>query len=281
MAREGIAMDLPGMLDNDPRGDRLTSRNWSQTPRPRRRLTLRFHAGTGDVRNRCHTLNPSIPSDEMSLATAIPRTNVLPVPYFMQPTNNTCQSTCLKMMATYFEEQVVVQSTGAAGRDILEIWKDINESPERPVKMRNAHANMKWWLERHFPTLRFEYLTLTDAASALEKMIAFINAGMPVLVSVSHARVAGHIILVVGYENYTPLTSTPDFDLVVHDPYGRFDPSLISKSYGRLRWLGGMSLVGGGEIGPGQSCRLNLGAVGRQAKKDSRRGTYYLLSARS
>jgi hypothetical protein len=209
------------------------------------------------------------------------RTTVLPVPYFVQPTSITCQSTCLKMMATYLEQSVVLQSTGAAGRDIVDIWKDVNESPQRPVKARNAHANMKWWLEKHFPTLRFEYVTLTDEGRALDKIVGFIDSRMPVLMSVSHARVPGHIILVVGYENYVQLSSTPDFDLVVHDPYGRFDPSLVSKAYGRLRWLQGMSLVGGGEIGPGQSCRLSVAAVGRQRQGDARRGTYYLLSARS
>jgi Peptidase_C39 like family len=212
--------------------------------------------------------------------TGASRTRVLPVPYFMQPTDNTCQSTVLKMMASYLGQSVMRQSTGAAERDILDIWKDVNESPQRPSKMRNAHSNMKWWLEQHFPSLRFEYLAITDEVEALEKIIGFIDASMPVLVSVSHARVAGHIILVVGYENYMPMASTPDFDLVVHDPYGRFDPSLLSKSYGRMRWLGGSSLVGGGETGPGQSCRLSLAAVGRQRKGDSRRGTYYLLSAR-
>ncbi|HEX5576513.1 MAG TPA: C39 family peptidase [Gemmatimonadales bacterium] len=208
------------------------------------------------------------------------RTIVLPVPYFSQPTSDTCQSTCLKMMATYLEQSVVLQSTGGGERDILEIWKDVNQSPQRPVMARNAHANMKWWLERHFPTIRFEYLTLTDEGRALEKIVAFIAGGVPVLMSVSHARVPGHIILVVGYENYVPSASTPDFDLVVHDPYGRFDPSLLSKSYGRMRWLGGMSLVNGGETGPGQSCRLKITSVGRQRRGDARRGTYYLLSAK-
>src|SRR2546425_9228731 len=85
------------------------------------------------------------------------RSRVVPVPYFAQPTGITCQSTCLKMMATYLEQSVVMQSTGAADRDILEIWKDINEDPKRPVKVRNAHKNMKWWLGRHFPTLIFDY----------------------------------------------------------------------------------------------------------------------------
>jgi hypothetical protein len=107
-------------------------------------------------------------------------------------------------------------TTGAGERDGLAIWKDVNESSERPVKVRNAHANMKWWLERHFPSLRFEYHQIADEICACEKIIDFINAGMPVLVSVSHARVEGHIILVVGYENYMPLMSTPNFHLMVH-----------------------------------------------------------------
>jgi hypothetical protein len=216
----------------------------------------------------------------MSTLTQFSRTVILPVPYFAQPTSNTCQSTCLKMMATYLEQTIVLQSTGGGDQDILDIWKDVNESPKRPVMARNAHANMKWWLEQHFPTIRFEYHTLTDEGRALEKIVSFIEGGVPVLMSVSHARVPGHIILVVGYENYAALASTPDFNLVVHDPYGRFDPSLLSKSYGRLRWLGGMSLVTGGETGPGQSCRLQISSVGRQRMADSRRGTYYLLSAK-
>jgi hypothetical protein len=217
----------------------------------------------------------------MATAVGPVRTTVLPVPYFRQPTGITCQSTCLKMMATYLEQSVVFQSTGAAGRDILDIWKEINESPRRPVKARNAHANMKWWLETHFATIKFEYLTLTDPERAVGKIVAFIDARMPVLMSVSHARTAGHIILVVGYENYTALASTPNFHLVVHDPNGRFDPSLLSKAYGRLSWLGGMSLVSGSETGPGQTCRLSVEAVKRQREGDKRRGTYYLLSARS
>jgi hypothetical protein len=184
------------------------------------------------------------------------------------------------MMATYLEQSVVLQSTGAGERDVLAIWKDINESSERPVKVRNAHANMKWWLERHFPSLRFEYHQIADEICACEKIIDFINAGMPVLVSVSHARVEGHIILVVGYENYMPLMSTPNFHLMVHDPYGKFDPSLLSSTYGAKRYVGGMSLMSGGQAGPGQNCRLPMGGVGRQRMGDARRGTYYLLSAR-
>jgi hypothetical protein len=186
----------------------------------------------------------------------------------------------LKMMARYLEQAVVFQSTGAGAREILDIWKDINESKERPVKARNAHANMKWWLERHFPSLHFDYHTIMDEIRACETVIEFINFGMPVLMSVSHARVEGHIILVVGYENYVPMMSTADFHLVVHDPYGKFDPSLLSSTYGAKRYVGGMSLMSGGQVGPGQNCPLHMTGVGRQRVGDARRGTYYLLSAR-
>lgn len=208
------------------------------------------------------------------------RSKILPVPYFAQPTGITCQSTCLKMMATYLEQYIVRQSTGAGARDILNIWKDVNESKDRPSQVRNAHTNLKWWLERHFPSIQFEYSTMAVETRVIEKVVDYIDKGIPVLMSVSHARVAGHIVLAVGYENYQPLTSTPDFHLVVHDPYGRFDPSLLSNTYGGKRWDGGMSLVSGGQRGPGQNCRLPLTGVGRQRSGDTNRGTYYLLSGK-
>jgi hypothetical protein len=44
--------------------------------------------------------------------------------------------------------------------------------------------------------------------------------------------------------------STEDFRIVLHDPYGAYHPSLLSKNYGKERWVGGMSLVSGGGIGP-------------------------------
>jgi hypothetical protein len=208
------------------------------------------------------------------------RSKVLPVPYFVQPTPITCQSTCLKMMAAYLEQSVVFQCTGVGDREILDIWKDVNTSPRRPVQARNAHANFKWWLERHFTSLRFEYLALRDEATAQEKIVRFIDGGVPVLMSVSHANVPGHIVLVIGYQNYVPAVSAPDFKLVVHDPYGRFDPSLLSNAYGARRWQGGMSLASGSETGPGQNCQVAITGVSRRRHGDSRAGTYYLLSAR-
>lgn len=145
--------------------------------------------------------------------------------------------------------------------------------------MLNHHANIKWWLERRFPSLHFDYQVLTDESIVGEKIVQYINGGMPVLMSVSHARVAGHIVLVVGYEHYIPMASSADFHIVVHDPYGKFDPTLLSAIYGTRRLEGGMSLAEGGQLGPGHNCRLPISSVGRQRKGDDRLGKYYLISA--
>jgi hypothetical protein len=206
------------------------------------------------------------------------RSKVLSVPYFVQPTGNTCQSTVLKMMSSYLEQSVVRASTGAADRDILAIKKDINQDPKRPSQETNSHANMKWWLEGHFPSLKFKYIQTNKEDRAIDSIVQFIDSGFPVLVSVSHARVAGHIILVVGYENYLPNMCSTDFRLVAHDPNGRFDPFLTSKLFGPKRWEGGASLVGGGEFGPGKGNRLYITNVSRQRQGDSQRGMYYLLA---
>ena len=203
---------------------------------------------------------------------------ILPVPYFTQPTGITCQSTVLKMMAAYFEQHLVLQSTGAADKHIQSIWKEINTGSVRPTQARNAHVNMKWWLEQHFPTLRFSYMQTRREDEAVEAIVKFIDGRFPVLVSVSHARVAGHIILAIGYDNYAPGMSSADFELVAHDPYGRFEPTLLSNAYGARRYEGGASLVAGGETGPGRAVRLPITALSRHRVGDAREGTYYLLS---
>ena len=207
------------------------------------------------------------------------RSLALSVPYFAQPTGVTCQSTVLKMFASYIESSVVHQCTGAADRAILDIWKDINQDPKRPVKAQNAHLNMKWWLEKYFPSLKFFYSSTHAEDQAIDSMVKFIDGGFPVLISVSHANVAGHIILVTGYENYVPNVSSLDFKLIVNDPYGRFDPSLRSKLFGQRRWEGGMSFLSGGESAPGKGVRLAITGVSRHKVGDSAFGTYYLLSA--
>ena len=206
-------------------------------------------------------------------------TKTLVVPYFTQPTAITCQSTVLKMFASYLERNIVLQSTGAAERQVTDIWKDINEDPKRPSKILNAHANMKWWLEKRFPSLRFEYIQTKSEIQAIEKIVNFINSGFPVLVAVSHINVQGHIILITGYEDYLANASSADFKFVVHDPYGRFDPSLNSKLFGQRRWEGGASLVAGGERAPGMGTKLPVTAVNRHRPGDAYLGTYYLLSA--
>ena len=204
---------------------------------------------------------------------------VLNVPYFSQPTGNTCQSTVLKMMAVYLDGGSDQTSTGPVNLAIEDIWKHINEDAGRPSKERNAHANMKWWLEQRFPGHSFEYVTTKDEDKALQSTVRFINAGFPVLMSVSHTRVKGHILLVVGYANYSPQTCSAEPVLVVHDPYGEFDPTLKSRYYGKNRWIGGMSLMGGGEAAVGRGVRLPISAVSRRRPGDHAFGNFYLLSA--
>ena len=205
---------------------------------------------------------------------------LLPVPYFVQPTAVTCQSTCLKMMSVYLERSVLLQSTGAEFIDIGQIWKEVNTGKGRPSLMQNAHANFKWWLEQRFPRLRFDYAQTTSEADAAARIVRSIDREMPVLMSVSHAHVAGHIVLVVGYEGHQANMSSEGFKVVVHDPYGRFDPMLLSNLYGKERLTGGRSLMSGSESGPGQGCRLPITAVSRRRTGDSRSGTYYLLIPR-
>jgi hypothetical protein len=202
----------------------------------------------------------------------------LPVPYLTQPDATTCQSTVLKMMAGYLEREVVRQSTGASAKAIRDIKQEINGDPGRPdKKLINSHANFKWWLQRHFPSLTFNYVSTRNEVEATETIVKAVDLGFPVLVSVSHARVAGHIVLVVGYRDYQPNQSSAGFRWIVHDPYGQFDPSLLSSVYGRRRFTGGMSLVGGDEIGPGRNLSLEPPAISRQRTGDRAAGTYYLL----
>src|SRR5262249_59419259 len=103
---------------------------------------------------------------------------------------------------------------GEMSRSILDIWKEVNESKDRPSHVRNAHVNLKWWLERHFPRKRFEYMSFADETMALERVISFIDGGAPVLMAVSHVRVPGPIVPPMGSENYLPFHSTPPLTLL-------------------------------------------------------------------
>lgn len=69
-------------------------------------------------------------------------TKILDVPYFAQPTPITCQSACFKMYAKYMEQKVQMSSLGAE-KTVHEIWKEINEDPNRPSKVRNSYDNFR------------------------------------------------------------------------------------------------------------------------------------------
>jgi Peptidase_C39 like family len=208
------------------------------------------------------------------------RSKRLNVSYFTQPTDNTCQSTVLKMFANYVEQEVLKISGGAGDLRPVDIYNTINKDPARPQKkFTNAHSNMKWWLEQRFPTLIIQYITTALEWEAIDDIVGFIDSGFPVLVAVSHANVEGHIVLVIGYQGYLENASSLDFKLVVHDPYGAFDPSLLSKSYGKQRFEKGMCLQQGGELGPGSAVVLDPLAASRQRQGDKYKGTFYLISA--
>jgi hypothetical protein len=171
------------------------------------------------------------------------RSKILPVDYYTQPSGNSCQSTCLKMMASYIEGGGASASGGEAQLNPVNIYEAVNGAADRPDKANtNSHRNLIWWLQNRFPNLKFKEVITKDEAMALEAIVNLIDRDSPVMVGVSHARVPGHIILVIGYMNYQPYTSTPDFGVVVHDPYGKFDPTLLSDLYGARRYSGGASL---------------------------------------
>ncbi len=203
----------------------------------------------------------------------------LDVPYLVQPDPTWCQSTVLKMFALYLEDRVLKQSRGGAAQDIKAIWQEINTSATRPVKVRNAHKNMLWWLEkRYHPPLSFHYIQTHFIDSAIDSVVRFIDGGFPVIASVSHQDVKGHIILIVGYQGYEAMACSADLRFVVHDPYGRFDPSLSHRMFGKRRWEGGASLDTGGETGPGRFNCIPVASVGRRRGGDEALGNFYFIS---
>lgn len=184
---------------------------------------------------------------------------VLDVPYYVQPTHNTCQSTVLKMMSAYLEKEVVRESLGGKTISIPAIRTELATGPVNGNPL--AHKNFKWWLEKRFPALGFTYAGGLNEMNATIQIVAAIDSGVPVIVSVSHARSAGHIVLVIGYEDYIPHTSSADFKIVLHDPAGRFDQH-FQKAVNK--YVGGMSLPSGSEFGPGFGCRLPIGSASRR-----------------
>jgi hypothetical protein len=208
----------------------------------------------------------------------MPNARILDVPYLTQPSPITCQSTCLKMFAKYLEQKMQMSSLGAE-RSVYEIWKEINEDPNRPSKVRNSYENFSWWLQKYFGPRRFEVKSSKSVDEAIQLVIRYIDHGYPVMVSTNHSRTDGHIILVVGYENFEPSTSSAGVKFVCHDPYGKFNPGLGSKLFGKHRFDTGMSLASGGEIGPGKGLRYDYDAIRRVRRDKHSSGTYFLVSA--
>lgn len=161
---------------------------------------------------------------------------VLPVPYFIQPTAITCQSTVLKMVAAYLDQYL---NKNVKYRNVLKIWRTINKSANRPIKMRNHYLNMKQWLENEFPNIfDFPMKRTVNPKKAVSLVIKIINAGFPVIASTNHTRTKGHVILIIGYKlNYSrseysrSVHNEHNTLFVCHDPYGRFDPRLKSNKY--------------------------------------------------
>lgn len=237
--------------------------------------------------------------NDFSVSQAAGVSHILPVPYFAQPKDDQCQSTVLRMYAQYLDASVLRRSSTAGQRAIGDIFTDINtntapkgKTDPRPSKAKNHHDNMMWWLKQHYPSLQFAKTTTKDPAMALWLIRKSINSGFPLMASVSHANVEGHIVLIVGYDNLIPevcrinvpdpvLPAIETVRIVVHDPYGAFDPSLKSKQNAKRRWEGGQSLTGGTERGPGTAVAVPLTSVSRRRSTDEtwRKGNYELMTA--
>lgn len=177
-------------------------------------------------------------------------TKILDVPYKTQPNNYSCQSTCLKMMSMYFEME------DTETKSIETIYNEINVGNSRPVPQKNNWINLAWWLNKHSENPLFSIKKTQSEADAIEYIVKCINDNSPVIISTSNFNTSGHLVLIVGYLNYIPNQSNPDFKLICHDPYGQFFPQLHSDLYGPNRYDFGMSLPDGNENGVGKGVEI-------------------------
>lgn len=171
---------------------------------------------------------------------------ILKVKYLFQPSSNNCQGTSLKMFATFV-------GLKASGKNLTEqaIKTAINTGEKRPVTRKkllddkvkwndklatkNNHENMRWWLENNsywVDDKKKRFFTKTSQAVAYVKNR--IDNNLPVIVSVNHKRVSGHVILAIGYINYNA-NQPANTKFVCHDPYGDFNPQLTPKKNPRGR----------------------------------------------
>lgn len=116
----------------------------------------------------------------------------------------------MKMYAQYLDRTKFPNNT-AGNHEAPQIWRDINvpgNPDKRIVKIgQNAHKNIQQWLEDRYAPLILKWNYLNNPEEAFQLVVRSVNQGYPVLAGVSHARVAGHIVLIVGYESDS--TATP------------------------------------------------------------------------
>lgn len=210
---------------------------------------------------------------------------VLNVPFFVQPTPETCQSTCLKMMAAYLD---VRSNRPQVFRSVDQIWQAINTGTQRPEQVRNSYENMRWWLAREFPNFHFRVDGTQNERTAITTVIRSLESGFPLMISTNHMRTSGHIILIIGYRvdirslmsGMPASANANNTKFICNDPYGKFNPSLQSHQWGTNRWESGMCIPGG-HIGPGKSVEYDISGIRRIRSDKHSPNTFYFIYGRN
>lgn len=71
------------------------------------------------------------------------RSRLLRVPYFTQPTENSCQSTVLKMFSTNLEREILKSDNGAIALEPVDVYKTIDSSPKQ-AQLREQSRKVIW-----------------------------------------------------------------------------------------------------------------------------------------
>ncbi|WP_299273629.1 C39 family peptidase [uncultured Psychroserpens sp.] len=218
------------------------------------------------------------------------KSKVLQVPYYTQPNADTCQSTCLKMLAHFLN---------VPGKDdpITQIYDIVNFHNDRPdqkvckdekgnIEGCNRWNNIIWWWNTRSgyyadkpkePKLKMKWRILDDQAKTIEHIVSSIDSGVPLLVSVSNSNTTGHFVLVVGYQNYLKNQSSPDFNIVCHDPYGEFFPELQSRLFGKKRYEKGFTKADGSEHAVGAGVEIGIDSLAKFKANDGEYKDQFVL----
>lgn len=199
---------------------------------------------------------------------------LLSVPYWPQPDSATCQSTCLKMMASYLDEYI---GRPIVRRNIFQIKASLKSRGNKVGLPYNHFDVMKWWLEQDFPTeFTFTWDGTTDHEGGFRRITRSIDSHFPVIVSTNHSRSKGHIILVVGYEKVQDSNISISPTLICHDPYGDKE-----GLWGKGRW----QMTRGdiqpchpeGEDGSGRAVEYDINGIRRVLADRHSQWTFYQL----